>query len=842
MGLGIYNSATGKFDLVLSIRYDATDDENNTNDIDQWEVAFERASRLLYDATDGQHQLGNIYVFNNDSLNGNVADAWLMLDDLTATQIDSTDGSSSNPGEPVIGALNWHIVFASSIKYRPFMIVHELGHYLYGLCDEYMLDQYNSGGHCIGPMFVGGTPTANSCIMEGRWDDGDHFGSDGVGGPFIPGRVSEFCSQKDPAEAEPTAGYHTYDNFQEKIHHPSPDPNPYAHFSCWDTMMNAHRQPDPPAETFGLVYPPSRLPEEAAHQDDAAPINWIVMGQQQRFMLIVDRSGSMTGSKLEETKGGLDFWVDAALARFSSDRIGIVTYSSTTLNPLTLQAITAANINTLHDDIIPNISAGGLTAIGDALRRGLDLILNDIAGSSDRGQNAMVLLTDGIHNAGTETPDDVLPDLISNGVQVYTIGIGTDVNSNLLQDIAHRTGGEYFEVDYDPSAPTPPTQIKEAVINLEGVAHGGGLVADITGSTNPGIREESAYIEQDSKKATFTLSWDNPNALLSLELLSPDGVSITLDSMPANVHAVYNQGTYMGFQVEQPVMGTWILRVNPEKEVDEIVHFRLIVFSENPHISGGLISPSNLCQTGIALPIQFRLYYDLPLTGLDVNGRILTPDGIDIPLEFNDEGNIELGDIMPGDGVYGAIFQGTNKAGNYTIKMSVDSDGESVSYGKVGMDSGGNGDDKPDIPVFHREFTRTVGVGELPHKHITSNPGSSYPGTTLQVTLKGENTHFLQGSTSADFGEGIHADSLEVVDKHTALAKLYIDKNAAYGPRTVTVTTDRYQEKIEVEGGFEVTKRKWIWPKEWIIRLLIFLISLIMGLLLRSSGILTRVP
>src|SRR5688500_11584609 len=127
MGIGIFHSATGKFDLVLSIRYDAT----GLNEMDQWEAAFEKASRLLYDATDGQHQLGNIFVYNNDTASSrDVADAWLMSVDAPS------HASGSLPGASGIGSTSCHIVFSSNAKYRPFTIVHELGHYIYGLLDE----------------------------------------------------------------------------------------------------------------------------------------------------------------------------------------------------------------------------------------------------------------------------------------------------------------------------------------------------------------------------------------------------------------------------------------------------------------------------------------------------------------------------------------------------------------------------------------------------------------------------------------------------------------------------------------------------------------------------------
>jgi len=53
--VGIGRLVGGRFNLVLSIRHNATAARLN-----EWRASWERASRLLFDATDGQHQFGDI--------------------------------------------------------------------------------------------------------------------------------------------------------------------------------------------------------------------------------------------------------------------------------------------------------------------------------------------------------------------------------------------------------------------------------------------------------------------------------------------------------------------------------------------------------------------------------------------------------------------------------------------------------------------------------------------------------------------------------------------------------------------------------------------------------------
>src|SRR5262249_23562686 len=59
----------------------------------------------------------------------------------------------------------------------------------------------------------------------------------------------------------------------------------------------------------------------------------------------------------------------------------------------------------------------------------------------------------------------------------------------------------------------------------------------------------------------------------------------------------------------------------------------------------------------------------------------------------------------------------------------------------------------------------------------------------LNVTLTGKLTHFVQGTTTADFGPGITVASLKVDSATSASATLNIDPAATGGARTITVKT-----------------------------------------------------
>jgi hypothetical protein len=73
----------------------------------------------------------------------------------------------------------------------------------------------------------------------------------------------------------------------------------------------------------------------------------------------------------------------------------------------------------------------------------------------------------------------------------------------------------------------------------------------------------------------------------------------------------------------------------------------------------------------------------------------------------------------------------------------------------------------------------------------------------LSVSITGQNTHFVQGTTTASFGAGVMVGALTVNSSTSATAVLNIDAAAAGGNRNVTLTTG--SEAPTLANGFAVT-------------------------------------
>jgi Putative Ig domain/Galactose oxidase, central domain/Kelch motif len=74
-----------------------------------------------------------------------------------------------------------------------------------------------------------------------------------------------------------------------------------------------------------------------------------------------------------------------------------------------------------------------------------------------------------------------------------------------------------------------------------------------------------------------------------------------------------------------------------------------------------------------------------------------------------------------------------------------------------------------------QSYTITIALGTLPTV-VTVNPNTGFQGQqNLSVAITGQSTHFAQGTTVADFGSGVHVQSLTVGTSTTATAVLNID-------------------------------------------------------------------
>lgn len=187
------------------------------------------------------------------------------------------------------------------------------------------------------------------------------------------------------------------------------------------------------------------------------------------IMMCVDLSKSMDAFDIQPTRlQKIKFEMKKIVAAFSSDRIGIIIFSSEAFMqcPLTYDQ-NALNlfIETMNSGLVP--SSG--TDFGPPLRMALSKLEDDSGGPSSQAKSKVIILISDGEDFGDET-EDVAREIEKRDIKVFTLGVGTEkggniysgnslktnrqglivqtkLNSKQLKSLATQTGGQYFEIN-----------------------------------------------------------------------------------------------------------------------------------------------------------------------------------------------------------------------------------------------------------------------------------------------------------------------------------------------------------------------------------------------------------
>jgi Ca-activated chloride channel family protein len=187
------------------------------------------------------------------------------------------------------------------------------------------------------------------------------------------------------------------------------------------------------------------------------------------IVVAIDLSGSMEAEDFELNRQRVNRLAIAkdVLKKFvekrPGDRIGLVAFAG--------KAYVAAPLTLDHDFLQMNIERLELHTIedGTAIGSGLSAAINRLRELKSKSK-IVVLMTDGVNNAGKVPPLTAAEAAQALNIKVYTIGVGTrglapvprgvdffgrkvygqmevDIDEKTLTAVAQKTGGEYFRAD-----------------------------------------------------------------------------------------------------------------------------------------------------------------------------------------------------------------------------------------------------------------------------------------------------------------------------------------------------------------------------------------------------------
>ncbi len=155
------------------------------------------------------------------------------------------------------------------------------------------------------------------------------------------------------------------------------------------------------------------------------------------FVIVIDKSGSMSGTKIHEAKDAATFMVNNLNL---GDAFNVIAFDSH--NTPWTSALQPYNSSTMQGALswISAIQSGGGTNINEAITEGIEDFTTSLPGRA----RSIVFLTDGqdespnsvILNNAQQLRQSIAPDL-----QIFTFGIGQGFNEQLLNQLAVQNNG-----------------------------------------------------------------------------------------------------------------------------------------------------------------------------------------------------------------------------------------------------------------------------------------------------------------------------------------------------------------------------------------------------------------
>ncbi|MEI7645483.1 MAG: VWA domain-containing protein [Chloroflexales bacterium] len=622
-------------------------------------------ANAIYEMSNGAHQIGRVTIYTDAQMADRANIVWIK---------DCWPNAHTN-GYGVPGMRiqhcdtfqnNNYLLNESGYIAGGYTVAHEMGHYFYGVFDEYQGSTACTSATWIGSPCLTDTPVQNSA-MNSQWNAVPAYG----------GNLNwlNFSTALNNTPANNTAQRREYGA------------------SVWETLARPPTQ-DPDSARVVNGRPRLYYPELAAAAPTAgqAPAIQLPAGQAAArsklnivwdggvpglarlaafgdgdtiIQLVVDRSTALSASQLAVLQAALRGLVDRAAV---GDGVGMITYADTVTTSLAITHIAGDSDKTAINAAIDalTISASDARDPGAALQTALTAL---------KAQPADVNREVYLFAAGTSTsgaaPITLAPSYQADYIPVFGFGL-VDTAAAELRSLAETTLGRY----QDTATLAQIRQAIDAAIQQSKAATVVSLVEEpLTTDTDPITFTVDAALGQIEVMASFSGA---PTAA-TLKAVAPDGTETAVPCEDADVGTDRDAEAWCHVVIAAPAAGTWQVTASASGTpvdltvwVDGTAKLGAVTFdSVVTSLAGDTVTyPAPLV-------LEASVYKDFPITGLVITATLDTPDGASLPLIFRDDG--QNPDAHAGDGRYTASVNTTGD-GEYWVTVKANNTANSAQY------------------------------------------------------------------------------------------------------------------------------------------------------------------
>jgi uncharacterized protein YegL len=153
-------------------------------------------------------------------------------------------------------------------------------------------------------------------------------------------------------------------------------------------------------------------------------------------VLVVDRSGSMSGSKFKDLISAIETFTETLNGTPVDEYVGLASYSEYASTDVDL----TANLYQINRGV-KLMKLGGWTSVSRGMAAGNRIM--------EGGRNAkfvertMIVMTDGRHNRGPD-PELIARELNAEGIMIHTITFGRNADQRRMNKVARIGGGRHY--------------------------------------------------------------------------------------------------------------------------------------------------------------------------------------------------------------------------------------------------------------------------------------------------------------------------------------------------------------------------------------------------------------